>query len=511
MIQPCKDGVSSRFSHLKDIVPVSQASPAIVWFRHDLRIGDNPALNAAALCKAPVLAVYVYEQTTPELRPFGAAANWWLHGALHDLDHALRSLGNGLIVLNGRAETLIPALATGLQAKAVFWNRRYGKAEIAADSAIKAKLKANGIDAESHNGALLYEPWTVTNKEGGPMKVFTPYWRTARASGEPASPLPAPAKLVGFPDAHQRIKALSSIAPALITLADLQLEPTKPDWAKGFHAHWRRGEDGAKQRLAQFLEQGFAGYAQQRNRPDIESTSRLSAHLRFGEISIRQVWHTTCHAYESGQTGASSEDLRVFQSELGWREFAHHLLYHNPDLATRNYQPRFDAFPWADRDESLLKAWQMGQTGYPIVDAGMRQLWQTGWMHNRVRMVVGSFLVKHLLIDWRRGEEWFWDTLVDACPANNPASWQWVAGSGADAAPYFRIFNPISQGETFDPDGDYVRHYCPELTKLPNSLIHKPWTADAATLKNAGLVLGQTYPKPIINHEAGRERALRAF
>ena len=460
-------------------------SPVIVWFRDDLRLADNPALRAAVASGRPLICVFVFDEESDGVRPLGGAAKWWLHGSLAELDKSLGILGGGLVILRGRGDDVIEALAIETKAADVFWNRRYDEAGKAVDTRLKAALKERGVEAESVNGGLLHEPWTVKNKSGAPFRVFTAFWRAARQFGDPPPPIPAPARASFY-----AMPVKTSVA-----LDDLALEPTKSNWAGGLGKAWMRGEAGAQQQLEVFLEESLAGYAANRDRPDLPTTSRLSPYLRFGNISPRQVWQA---AMVSGQSG---QDLDKFLAELGWREFSYHLLYHQPDLATRNFQPRFDAMPWV-KDAATLYAWQRGQTGYPIVDAGMRQLWQTGWMHNRVRMIVASFLTKHLLIDWREGEAWFWDALVDADPANNPASWQWVAGSGADAAPYFRIFNPILQGEKFDPDGAYVRRWLPELASLPASVIHKPWTAKT---------VAKDYPAPIIDHDFARRRALDAF
>ncbi len=431
----------------------------------------------------------------------GGASRWWLHHSLAGLDQSLRARGSALRIVRGAAETCIAQLVAHFQAQGVFWSRRYGAAEMAVDAGIKAWCKEKGLACESVNGSLLVEPWQVTTQAGQPMKVFTPFWKNARANHSFAKPLPAP-------DSLPSIQAAA--CPLEIPLEALDLLPTKPDWAKGFTAHWQVGETGAQQRLLDFLSDGLKGYGEDRNRPDRNNVSRLAPYLRFGNISPRQVWHVAINRMASGECSASERDLTVFQSELGWREFSYHLLFYNPDLSRKNYQPRFDAFPWR-QDPSSLAAWHKGMTGYPIVDAGMRQLWQTGWMHNRVRMVVASFLIKHLMTDWRDGEAWFWDTLLDADPASNAASWQWVAGSGADAAPYFRIFNPVLQGERFDPKGDYVRHFVPELARLPKEFIHKPWAAPEWVLREAGISLGNDYPSPLIDHKTGRDRALAAF
>jgi deoxyribodipyrimidine photo-lyase len=478
-------------------------SASLVWFRDDLRLGDNPALRAAVDAGGPVLCVFILDEETKGLRPHGAASKWWLHGSLAALDDALRKCGSRLDILRGKADDLIPRIAKALGAEFVFWNRRYGAAEIEQDKAIKAHLKEHGVAAESFNAHLLYEPWTVTTKTGDPCKVFTPFWRAARATGEPREPLPAPREIAGADWPAE--------APKHVALKDLALEPTKPDWAGGMRDFWERGEHGAHARLRHFLKHGLKGYGDNRNRPDLkDSTSHLSPHLRFGEIGPRQIWHAATSAVLSGESPGTRSDLDKFLSEIGWREFSYHLLFHNPDLARTNFQPKFDDFPWK-HDPDGLSAWHKGLTGYPIVDAGMRQLWETGWMHNRVRMIAASFLIKDLLIDWRIGEDWFWDTLVDADPANNAASWQWVAGSGADAAPYFRIFNPILQGEKFDTDGDYVRRFVPELAKLPAKWIHRPFEAPRDVLLAAGVRLGETYPRPIVEHDKARDRALAAL
>jgi deoxyribodipyrimidine photo-lyase len=479
-----------------------------MWFREDLRLADQPALTAAIeeaqALGAPLACLFVLERDESAGRPRGGASRWWLAGSLRALEAALAQRGNRLIVLDGAARELVPAVVAALGAVSIHWNRRYGGAERALDGEIKADLTARGLRVRSHNGHLLHEPWTVTTRTGAPMKVFTPFWRAAQATGAPAAPLPAPSRLPPAPEPW------APRGPAPVAIDALGLEPVRPDWAGGLRATWQPGEAGAQARIADFLETGLAGYALNRNRPDLPGTSRLSPHLRFGEISARQCWHAAEHAVREGRSRASDEDLRIFHTELGWREFSYHLLYHGPELATRNHNPRFDAMPWAEPGPELA-AWQRGRTGYPIVDAGMRQLWHTGWMHNRVRMIVGSFLVKHLMLDWRLGEAWFWDTLVDADPASNAASWQWVAGSGADAAPYYRIFNPVLQGEKFDPAGAYVRHWVPELARMPQSALHKPWAAPRELRMAAGVNLGQTYPAPIVDHDMARQRALAAF
>ena len=474
-------------------------SPALVWFRDDLRLSDNPALNRAVASGRPLVFVYILDDQSQGIRPLGGAARWMLHQSLAALAAALQQRGGQLLYMRGAAAEAIDWLSRQCGASAVYWNRRYGGAERALDAGVKVALSARGVLAESDNAALLREPWTIKNQAGEPFRVFSAYWRACLRTPEVAPPAPAPK--------HLRTFALSpNIPQRTASLADLALEPQKPDWAGGLRQAWPAGELAAQARLADFLDAGLNGYASGRDRPDKPLTSRLSPYLRFGVISPRQIWHAVEAARHAGGK-ASPADFDKFLAELGWREFSYHLLFHFPDLATRNFQPRFDAFSWRD-DASALEAWRRGRTGYPLVDAGMRELWTTGYMHNRVRMVAASLLIKHLLIDWRKGEEWFWDTLVDADPASNAASWQWVAGSGADAAPYYRIFNPVLQGEKFDPDGAYVKRWAPELANLPPALVHRPWVASPVELAAAGVRLGHSYPRPIVDHDAARKRAL---
>ena len=474
-------------------------APVIVWFRDDLRLVDNRALIAAAATGRPLIAIYVFDEETPGIRPLGGASRWWLHHSLVALTADLTKLGAALHIYRGEAGPMVPKIAKAAKASAVYWSRRYGGVERDIDTRVKTALRDAGIDAESCNDHLLVEPWEVKTKSGEPFKVFTPFWRAARMEGDIPEPLGRPRKLkAGEPPA----------SPKPIALNSLRLLPTKPDWAVGLREAWTPGEAGARKVLLQFVTHRLRGYTTHRDRPDLTATSRLSPHLRFGEISPRQVWHAVQRAAHDG--AAPHADAEKFLSEIGWREFSYHLLFHNRDLATANFDTRFDAFPW-QRNKAALHAWQRGRTGIPIVDAGMRELWHTGIMHNRVRMIAASFLIKHLLIDWRKGESWFWDTLVDADPANNAASWQWVAGSGADAAPYFRIFNPVLQGTKFDPEGTYVRRWVPELAKLPAKHIHQPWAAMPEVLDAAGVKLGHTYPKPLVSLEEGRARALAAF
>ena len=474
------------------------SGPCIVWFRDDLRLSDHPALHAASRSGAPVICLYVHDEARdgPDARPLGGAARWWLAQSLRALQASLGALGAPLVLRQGAAAEVITGLARETGARTVLWNEiAQAQPQLVADQVATA-LAAIDVAAERFPGDLLAAPNQIRNKENRGLRVFTPFWRRVQALGDPPKPLPAPGKLPG-------VAGLASDA-----LEQWQLEPTAPDWAGGLRENWRPGEASAQARLKAFLAGGVAGYAGDRDRPDRDGTSRLSPHFRFGEISPRQVWHAA--RFAAAEHPRLSADIDKFLSELGWREFCRHLLFDVPDLKTRNLQASFDDFPWK-QDARALRAWQRGQTGYPVVDAGMRELWHSGVMHNRVRMVVASFLVKHLLIDWREGEQWFWDTLVDADAGSNPANWQWVAGSGADAAPYFRVFNPILQGEKFDPDGAYVRRWVPELQQLPNDLIHQPWTATPVELASAAVTLGQSYPHPIIDHKVGRERALAAY
>lgn len=469
-------------------------TPILVWFRNDLRLADNPALAAAAASGAPVVPLYILEEDADDPWPLGGASRWWLHGSLERLGAALTALGSPLILRRGHPAAILDTVLAETGADTVHWNRRYAPSRITCDTRIKETLKARGLTVHSHNAGLLNEPWTVRNKTGGPFKVFTPYWRAVQALPEPPPPVPAPSSLAAPP-----------IPVGSDRLEDWHLLPHRPDWAGGLRESWVPGETAARNRLAAFLDRPVAAYPEERDRPDHDGTSALSPYLAFGEIGPRQVWHATRH------TAAARPELargtESFLRELVWREFNHSLLHMAPHMPAAPLDQRFADFPWRDDPEGL-RAWQRGLTGYPIVDAGMRQLWRTGWMHNRVRMIAASFLIKDLLLPWQTGEAWFWDTLVDADLANNAGNWQWVAGCGADAAPFFRIFNPVLQGEKFDPEGDYVRKFVPELARMPSRWIHKPWEAPAEVLQQAGVRLGTGYPRPIVDHGMARDRAL---
>jgi deoxyribodipyrimidine photo-lyase len=415
---------------------------SIVWFRDDLRLADNPALRAAVDRDEPVIGLYVLDEETTGIRPLGGAARWWLHESLASLRERLEERGSRLVLARGAAADVVPRAVADAGASAVFWNRRYGGPERAVDTALKSALRDGGIEAESFAGSLLFEPWTVRTGGDTPFSVFTPFWRACLRLPAPRAPLPEPRELRA-----PRTRVASD------ELDEWGLLPTHPDWAGGIREAWEPGEPAARARLGAFIADDLSRYDRTRDEPGAGTTSLLSPRLRWGELSPFTVWHTV--------SGAGAGGAR-FLSEVGWREFAWHTLFHFPKLATDNWRPEFDAFPWPRLHPSQLHAWQQGRTGIRLVDAGMRELWTTGFMHNRVRMVVASFLVKNLLIDWRHGEQWFWDTLVDADEANNPFNWQWVAGSGADAAPYFRVFNPELQAKKFDADGSYVRRWAPE-------------------------------------------------
>lgn len=475
-------------------MPVDDERPVLLLFRHDLRVADNLALCAAAETGRPVAAAFILDEQSEGARPLGGARRWWLHHSLTALKEALEKLGLNLVLRRGPMVETATSLAQETGAGTVFWNRRYDPAGIASDTRMKSVFRERGIETDSFSGHLLHEPWRLKTGSGGPYRVFTPFWRAMMDTIHPRPPADPPVQVKHY-EGHLQGD----------TLEGWNLLPQKPDWSTGLQESWTPGERGARERLADFMDGTGENYKSRRDLMAVPGTSGLSPHLAHGEITPFQIWQAL-----DGESDIGEEDLQTFRKEIGWREFCWHLLFHNPSLATENYNRDFDAFPWR-KDHDALQSWQRGETGYPVVDAAMRQLWETGWMHNRARMVVASFLVKHLGIHWREGEEWFWDTLVDADPASNPANWQWVAGSGADAAPFFRIFNPVLQGEKFDPKGNYVRRYVPELAALPDKHLHQPWKAPQSALEKADVELGQTYPRPMVDHKTARERALDAY
>ena len=471
-------------------------APSILWFRRDLRLDDNPALAAASSGGAPVIPVYIHAPEEEAPWEPGAASRWWLHWSLGALDASLRARGNRLRILRGPSLEALHRLAAETGARAIHWNRLYDPATRARDTRIKQTLRAEGLRCESHKAALLFEPWEILNGSGQPYRVFSAFWRACSRSLHIEPPCPAPEFVPDRPESGETL-----------TLDALDLLP-RIAWDQGLHATWTPGETAALERARAFVDARLSDYGGMRDRPDQPGSSRLSPHLHFGEIGPRRLLSLIVAAFGDPTRGAAEPYVR----ELGWREFAHHLLHHFPETPTEPLDGRFGAFPWAEEDvEGALRAWQRGRTGIPLVDAGMRELWHTGWMHNRVRMVVASLLTKNLLVPWQAGARWFWDTLVDADLAGNTLGWQWTAGCGADAAPYFRIFNPVLQGQRFDPDGVYVRRWCPELARLPDKYLQQPWTAPQAILTAAGVRLGVDYPRPLIDLAQSRARALAAW
>ena len=461
--------------------------PTIVWFRQDLRLEDNLALASAASRSAPILPVFIWSPAEERKWAPGAASRWWLCHSLVQLDASLKRLQSRLIVAKGQALRVLRELARLANADTVVWNRRFEPAAVERDAKVKAGLERDGLAVETFESALLFDPSRVRTKQGGPLRVFTPFWKACLSQPAPEEPKDAPKRLIPPPT-----------WPDSLTINDLELLPSH-DWADGIAAAWTPGELAARAELSRFIDEGLANYESDRDRPSLMGTSRLSPHLHWGEIGPRQVWHAVREYVTDADEEQVSRNAEVFLREIGWREFSYHMLHHFPSTAEEPLRPEFARFPWR-RDARATRAWQRGRTGYPLVDAGMRELWSTGWMHNRVRMVVASFLVKHLMLPWQEGARWFWDTLVDADLANNTMGWQWSAGCGADAAPYFRIFNPVTQSERYDPEGAYICRWVPELADLPGEAIHKPWETDV-----------EAYPKPIVEHTEARERALAAF
>lgn len=469
---------------------------SLVWFRHDLRLDDNPALLAAAERGGPVIPVFVWSPGEEGRWAPASASKWWLHHSLEALEKELGRRHSRLVIRRGGTLEELRNLVRETRADAVFWNRRYEPAAITRDTSLKAALKKDGLTVDSFNASLLVEPWEAQTQQGNPFQVYTAFWKAVSTKCGERSPEPCPT--LHSPDDWPKSDSLES----------LRLEPTI-DWAGGMRDAWTPGAAGAERRFSAFLDSALDDYDVERDRPDHEGTSALSPHLHFGEISPRRLWQAVSER-TNDKRRTPRKAWEVYRKELVWREFAHHLLFHFKQTPDHPLREQFARFPW-ESDKKGLKAWQRGQTGYPIVDAGMRQLWHTGWMHNRVRMIVASFLTKDLRINWLRGAEWFWDTLVDADLANNTLGWQWTAGCGADAAPYFRVFNPTLQGEKFDPDGAYVRRWVPELAAMPTKWIHAPWTAPADVRRHAKIVLGENYPEPIVDHSEARTKALDAF
>ncbi len=468
-------------------------TPVIYWFRRDLRLSDNSALNAAVNTGRPVVCLYILDESHSSPWRIGSASRWWLHHSLSRLMQQLRKLNTSLVLRLGDSKKELERIISETGAQSLYFTRHYEPESIKLEQELNHRLKSK-VEVKRYKGYLLHEPEQVHTLNGEPYKVFTPYYKACMQQPHTHTPLKAPKSLKTY-----------SNNLASDTLADWQLLPTNPNWAESFDSNWNPGEAGAHAMLHDFLNEPVNQYEDLRNRPDIAGTSRLSPHLHFGEISPRQIWtaiEQSDHHYSNSES--------PYTRQLIWRDFSHNLLFHWPHFPEQPFKKEFAAFPWR-RSKKMLQCWQRGKTGYPIVDAGMRELWVTGWMHNRVRMIVASFLIKDLLIAWQDGQAWFWDTLVDANLANNSASWQWVAGCGADAAPYFRIFNPILQGNKFDPHGTYVRKWIPELAKLPDKFIHAPWQTPESILKDSGIKLGSHYPLPIVDHSIARQNALAAL
>ncbi|MEM6582448.1 MAG: deoxyribodipyrimidine photo-lyase [Pseudomonadota bacterium] len=469
----------------------------IYWYRQDLRTHDLAGLRAAAATGMPVIPCYILDDEAPEESALGAASRWWLHHSLVSLASDIEELGGTLVLRRGQTLAVLEELLAETGAQTIYCSRVYEPWADRIEKQLYDRFEALGVTFKRYPGSLLFEPDQILTGSNAPFKVFTPFWRRCRSAAPPAPAHPPPE------DVHWYTEGCASD-----DITTWELTPQSPDWASRWLTLWQPGQTGAKQRMADFLSGAVGNYADGRNHPAQEATTRLSPHLHFGELSPRAIWHATMHVAQ--QRPELQDQIDKVLSELGWREFSHHLLFHFPHIVNEPFKSQFAQFPWLG-DETALHAWQRGVTGYPIVDAGMRELWQTGYMHNRIRMVVASFLTKHLLVDWRSGARWFWDTLLDADLANNTCGWQWVAGSGADASPYFRIFNPIIQGEKFDKNGIYIRRWVPELAELPDRYLNRPWEAPAEVLAAANIQLGEHYPYPIVDHKSARESALAAY
>ena len=475
-------------------------STAILWFRRDLRIADNPALEALLQDGHLPAPVFIHDEPDPDWQTGGASA-WWLHHSLVALKQALQQLGSDLFIYSGDTQRQLTQLIQNTGAEAVYWNRCYEPAFVIRDETIKRQLRQQGINASSHSASLLREPQQLLKKDNTPYRVFTPFWKSLCKIGPSRDIATTPDSLPALARSKQ---------PDGQPIESLELLPAT-HWDRAFYSHWQPGEDGAWNTITDFCDTRLYGYKSDRDIPEKSGTSRLSAHLHCGEISPLQLWHYLLQRSVSDTAPGTLTAVETWLRQLGWREFSQHLLYHFPHTTLQPLDGRFVQFPWRTDYADSLKSWQKGQTGIPIVDAGMRQLWATGYMHNRVRMIVASLLTKNLRIPWQDGARWFWDTLVDADLANNTMGWQWTAGSGADAAPFFRIFNPVLQGEKFDKEGVYVRRWVPELARLGNKFIHQPWSAEASTLANAGICLGKEYPEPVVDLKVSRKQALTAW
>lgn len=469
----------------------------IYWYRQDLRTRDLAGLRAAAATGMPVIPCYILDDQAHEQCTLGAASRWWLHHSLVSLADDMSDLGGKLVLRRGPTAEVLDDLLAETGAQTIYCSRLYEPWADKLEKHLHDRFEERGVTFKRYPGSLLFEPDQILTGSNAPFKVFTPFWRRCRNATPPAPAQPLPK------DIHWYSQECASD-----DIASWALTPRSPDWALRWPTLWRPGQAGASERLKSFLGGPVGNYADGRNHPALEATTRLSPHLHFGELSPRTIWHATMDV--SNQRPELRDQTDKFLSELGWREFSHHLLFHFPHIVNAPFKTQFEQFPWLG-NETALRAWQRGVTGYPIVDAGMRELWQTGYMHNRIRMVVASFLTKHLLVDWRSGARWFWDTLLDADLANNTCGWQWVAGSGADASPYFRIFNPIIQGEKFDEDGIYIRRWVPELAALPDRYLNRPWEAPDDVLAAAHVTLGEHYPHPIVDHKSARESALAAY
>ena len=470
--------------------------PTIVWFRRDLRVVDNPALVDAISRGMPIIPVFIWSPEDECDWPPGTASRWWMHHSLQSLDNDLKKLGSRLILRQGNSMDELQNLIIETGAEALYWNRRYEPSLVARGADIKSEFLSQRIEVKSFNGSLLYEPWGVLNNQEKPIKLFHDFWKACIDLPEPSTPLSSPREIIAPVEWPKSV---------LIEQLDLLAEI---DRVSGFHTAWTPGVKAAWEQLDRLLEETLAHYKEDHDHPDHQGVSRLSPHLNFGEISPRQILHAVLDYIQPNKKGA--KNAWAFLRQLGRREFSHHLLFHYPFLADQPMDSAFSNFPWVS-DDQLFNAWREGRTGYPFVDAGMRELWHTGWINNRVRMTVASFLVKDLLIPWKQGAQWFWETLVDANLANNAMGWQWVAGCCADASPYYHIFNPVIQGERFDPDGNYVRHWIPELAYVPNDWVHKPWEAPPLMLTEANVELGTNYPDRIVDHAIARKSALDSY